>query len=169
MNTSIKTKVNRLGLVGMIISILLIVSVIIFFVSWVGVLSPHFQLFMESAWEEFIFILVDRVAAIVVYAFLFRVANGFRCCESPFDDEVIHRMSVFAWIILGYSLLSRLLNNVPNIITELQYNPTASSVLESLRILILPSFPLAVSLIVLALTKIFRYGAQLQKESDETL
>lgn len=187
MNTSIKTKVNRLGRAGQIIAILLIVSAVISSIFWtantvdtalrlIRYSKPEGDVWIDAS-DSFqnIYLLVTQITAtlagylsIVVYAFLLRTANGFRHCDSPFEDGVIRRMRVFAWGLLAVSALTMLLYNVPNLVVSLRY-PSALSVLDSISNLILPSFALSIALFVLFLVRIFRYGAQLQKESDETL
>lgn len=262
MNTNVKTKINRLGLIGMIISILLIVSTLINFAlvtrtsikaindidtndSYYGVeykaLSAvvagedtanrietdegvrynlsyvdgeevrtfsftkdgetykidvptsdfttilftvenpekelarlnHLMLF-EKAYQ--IAMIASAAFSVVVFVFLLLAADAFRRCDSPFDDRVIRRMNVFAWILLANALFNLLISIAIEISTRLA-DPsinvvgalTSSGLFESVLYLVTPSFPLVVSLIVMFLVRIFRHGAELQKESDETL
>ena len=87
--------------------------------------------------------------------FLFR---AFAKCESPFDQRVITRMRLFAfsllpWAVFSYIqgyLLSKLLNTA-----NMNINVNLAVIFTIL--------------VIFALTYIFKYGAVLQKESDETL
>ena len=83
-------------------------------------------------------------------------------------------MSVFGWSLLGLAILSALFSGISNLIVTVEdYGGNtfnyARSIYEGIKALILPSLSLVVSLIVLCMVRIFRYGAQLQKQSDETL
>lgn len=187
MNTTIKTKVNRLGRVGQIIAILLIVSAVISSIFWIANTvdtAIHMIRFSNPAGDVWIdasdnfqnaYLLTNQITAafnccfsIVVYVFLLRTASEFRRCDSPFEEGVIRRMRVFAWILLAYSAGSVVLYHVPNLVYSFRY-PATLSFIETFSSILLPSFSLAIALIVLFLVRIFRYGAELQKESDETL
>lgn len=109
---------------------------------------------------------------LVVFIFLKRLSDGFRRCDSPFDDIVVKRMNVFAWVLLIGSVAASIAEAIANALMmrgldlELSLNPAGMS--DGLHLSF--SFaPIFIALIVLFLTMIFRYGAQLQKESDETL
>ena len=109
---------------------------------------------------------------LVVFIFLKRLCDGFRRCDTPFSEDVIHRMTVFAWVMVGGAVLLSAAESIGNSLINrsldlsFSINPTGfNSGIEC-------SFsfaPILIALLVLFLTMIFRYGAQLQKESDETL
>ena len=182
MNTSIKTKINRIGKIGVIFAILLIISSVISLVMTIRQLVSYFQLYASIVSETMrasyligsVGSTVSWAVSIVVYAFLFRVATEFQRCDSPFEDNLIHQMSVFGWSLLGLAILSALFSGISNLIVTVEdYGGNtfnyARSIYEGIKALILPSLSLVVSLIVLCMVRIFRYGAQLQKQSDETL
>ncbi len=109
---------------------------------------------------------------LVVFIFLKRVCDGFRHCDTPFSDDVIHRMTVFAWVMVGGAVLMSAAESIGNSLIHrsldmsFSINPTGFN--SGLQLSF--SFaPILIALLVLFLTMIFRYGAQLQKESDETL
>ncbi len=95
-------------------------------------------------------ILVSLViaAAYITLVFAKKLAKAFEKCESPFEENVTKRMKQFAYsiipwfavMILGQGLLGTI--NIMNIL---------------------------LMAIVLLVIYIFNYGAQLQRESDETL
>ena len=239
MENSIKRKVNRIGLVGQIVSIILIVSMalscltcIVFGVvltcmpedslaihlsadidTTIGktIFGKHFdeiaksisqeqannqgfgaridvtenELIIHEESEPIVFRLTKIAPALfvkmlyfalllVVCIFLKRLSDKFRQCDTPFDNDVIHRMTIFAWVLLGGSILSHialmasdiLLVNALDFMSEVSLNINYSISMQEFS----AGLPLVIiALIVLFLTMIFRYGAQLQKQSDETL
>ena len=256
MNTNVKTKINRLGLVGVIIAIVLVVSTVINFALATNATVRRFGLDSEDAYgtlerkvltalaehedlavreetEESVICfltledgetisftknngeyevsvptsentnylfytddplgdlsrlnairffssataiaqVVSAAFSVVVFVFLLLAADAFRRCDSPFEDRVIRRMNVFAWVLLANALFNLLLSLATEIGTRVFYQNisgyyTNNGILESVLYLVTPSFPLVVSLIVLFLVRVFRHGAELQKESDETL
>ena len=111
-------------------------------------------------------------AMLVVFIFLMRLSDGFRTCDSPFADDVIKRMTVFAWVLLGSAVVSTIAEGVVNSLLmrsiDLEFSLNPTGVGDGLYASV--SFaPILIALIVLFLSMIFRYGAALQKESDETL
>lgn len=111
-------------------------------------------------------------ALLVVFVFLKRLSDGFRRCDTPFSDDVIHRVTVFAWVLVGgavaMSVAESIANSMLNRSLDLSFSLNPSGISSGLSVSF--SFaPILISLLVLFLTIIFRYGAQLQKQSDETL
>lgn len=107
-----------------------------------------------------IFILLELLtlaAVFVTVTFIIKLCKEFRTCETPFSEGVIKRMKM-----VGYSMLPWFI-----------IFPTAEAaanfmVTNNLNITLDPGM-LIMALVVLALTYIFKYGAMLQQESDETL
>ena len=107
-----------------------------------------------------IFIILEFLvlaAAFVTMTFITKLCKEIKTCETPFSESVIKRMKQ-----VGYSML-------PWFIVF----PTAEAaanflVMNNLKISLDPGM-LIMALVVLALTYIFKYGAMLQQESDETL
>lgn len=172
MNISTKKRINRMGIAGMIFSILLILSsilactnYIIGIVDTINLLSdPNMTVdFFPSPFAHYfsdVCAILHHLGFIVAYCFLLRVANRVRLCDTPFEDEVIRRMTVFARVLFGVSVFASCMG----VATWIAFQQPANAIFS-----LLPTIYLVVSLIVLGLTKIFRYGAELQKESDETL
>ena len=116
--------------------------------------------------------LIYCAALLVVFVFLLRLSKAFHRCDSPFDDLVIKRMSVFAWVLVGCAAAASIAEGIANSLLQrtvdlsFALNPSDMSTGFDFSF----SFgPILIALIVLFLTVVFRYGAQLQKESDETL
>ena len=106
--------------------------------------------------------LIRCAAMLVIFIFLLRLADAFRVCESPFEDGVIKRMMTFAWVLLGGAVLMGV--SFSGSINGMGVFSKIGGLSYSVRFA-----PVVIALVVLFLASIFRYGAQLQKESDETL
>ena len=191
MNTSVKSKVNRLGRIGQIVTVLLIISAIISLVVQIDLMAECNRQMqggieviesMGVEVEEVTVLPADDGArlsqiigvgqlagSLIVYGFLMWVAAGFRRCDSPFEEGVIRRMNVFAWVLLVFSVLTQIAYALPELIQTVQMRLGSLYLLDALQRMILPSFSLAVALFVLFLVRVFRHGAELQREVDETL
>lgn len=89
---------------------------------------------------------------------------GFLCaaierCDSPFDENVIVKMRNFAFSLLPWVILSSATNSLISSLMAGNFDMNVSIDVSMLIIV----------LVILALTYIFKYGAVLQQESDETL
>lgn len=107
-------------------------------------------------------LVVVNIAIVLTLVILFFggfLCKAFKNCESPFEENVINKMRNFAyslipWVIMSSfqeSMISSLMAGRVDINFSLDVNMTV------------------IVLIVLFLTYIFKYGAILQQESDETL
>lgn len=111
-------------------------------------------------------------ALLVIFVFLKRLSDGFRHCDTPFSDDVIRRMTVFAWVMVGGAALMSAAESIGNSLIhrslDLSFSVNPTGISNGIQLSF--SFaPILIALLVLFLTIIFRYGAQLQKEADETL
>ncbi len=116
--------------------------------------------------------LVYCAALLVVFIFLKRLCDAFRHCDTPFSDGVIRRMTVFAWVLMIGAVLSSAAEAVGNAMIRRSIDLSFSLNPADMNTGFEVSFsfaPILIALILLFLTMIFRYGAELQKESDETL
>lgn len=95
----------------------------------------------------------------VILWFVGLLCKAFRNCESPFDDLVIKRMKNFAICLIVWMALSLVLNFVFSTVFLSELNIHMGFSLGTVLL----------GLVVLGLCGIFRYGASLQKEHDETL
>ena len=87
--------------------------------------------------------------------FLFK---AFARCNSPFDEQVIKKMRLFAISLIPWSVFSMIGNFM------LANMSGAPKVTLSINIAVVFTI-----IVIFALTYIFKYGAVLQQESDETL
>ncbi len=96
---------------------------------------------------------------LVTLCFIGSLCKAFRDCKSPFEENVIRKMSNLAYALIPWALTSALANSLMDSLT-------------SNKVSIMLSIDLGVVLtvlLVLVLVYIFKYGAVLQRESDETL
>ncbi len=113
---------------------------------------------------------MKRIIIALILAFIFLVAvtvslymvkalmKSLKECETPFSDEVIKKMSHFATSLVCVVVLNTIFGGFWSTLTAgLKYRLSIN--LESI---------LLVAVIYILIT-VFKYGAQLQRESDETL
>ena len=125
---------------------------------------------MTGAVEEYEFtmkILVELLAmalgtlilTFVTLIFVGRLCKAFRDCQSPFEENVINKMQHFAYALIPWAVIS-------TITTSLTESMLNNKVIVNFRF---DLRTILIVLVVLVLVYIFKYGAILQQESDETL
>ena len=103
--------------------------------------------------------IAKALAKLVVLIILNKLSREFKNCDTPFADGVIRWMTVFAWVLLGASVFSQVASST-----------AAAMIFPSGGVQVNLNLTMVfVTLVVLFLTMIFRYGAKLQHEADETL
>lgn len=117
----------------------------------------------EYNFKDFLVVLIAAlimvVMTLVTVFFIDSLCKAFRDCASPFDADVIKKMQRFAYSLIPWAVISA----------------GAESVLSSFfTATVSVSFGIdfgmvIVILVILALSYVFKYGAVLQQESDETL
>ena len=103
--------------------------------------------------------LMAVASTIVTLVMFLKLCQAFEACRTPFDEAVIRRMTIFAWTLIVCAVVSAFaaamgsaaLAGFGKMSFDLSLNPIITA------------------LIVFFLCMIFRYGAQLQQEADETL
>ena len=103
--------------------------------------------------------LVGIASAIVTLVMFLKLCQAFEVCRTPFDEPVIKRMNTFAWTMIVCAVVSCFARGA------------ASAILSGWqRVSFTLNFSsIFIALIVFFLCMVFRYGAQLQREADETL
>ena len=112
----------------------------------------------DLAWLALMAFMVTAMTFITLL-FVGRLCKAFRDCSSPFEHNVICKMQHLAYSLIPWALLSIIWDTV---IESISTN----------RLSFMFSIDLGVILtviLVLVLVYIFKYGAVLQQESDETL
>ena len=96
---------------------------------------------------------------IVTVYFVQALCKEFRDCNSPFEENVIKKMRNLAISLIPWTIISSIIESV---LGSFMYGGLKLSISIDLGIVL-------VVLIVFVLIYIFKYGAVLQQESDETL
>lgn len=104
-------------------------------------------------------VVVSLLLTLVSLFFAAKLCKSFEKCESPFADDVIKKMRYFAWSLLPWAVFSTIPENV---ISNIFGNNIEIGISLDMNIIF-------TVLVILALTVVFKYGAMLQQESDETL
>ena len=103
--------------------------------------------------------LVGIASAIVTLVMFLKLCKAFEACRTPFDEPVIQRMTTFAWTLIVCAVVSCFARGAVSAVLSgwqrMSFNLNLTSVFTALM--------------VFFLCMVFRYGAQLQKEADETL
>lgn len=107
-----------------------------------------------------IWVALIAVISFIVCAFFFKaLMKELSAAESPFTDGIILKMRNFAIAILAASIISSVCKAIISAIFTMGHGFGLSFDFGSI----------ITAVIIFVLTVVFRYGAQLQKESDETL
>jgi len=104
--------------------------------------------------------IVYLTAVLVMLYFLGSLMKEFKRCDTPFAEGVIRKMTNFAWSLIPMAVLSGFsgrinVGSLKALSMDLSYTINLSVVL--------------VILVVFALVQVFKYGAGLQQQADETL
>ena len=106
-----------------------------------------------------IFAVVTMVALFITLIFAGRLCRAFRDCQSPFEESIVKNLTAIAYSLFPWVVM----------------NSVFSSIKESIftnNVQIMLGVDLGVVMVILlifVLAYIFKYGAILQQESDETL
>ena len=108
----------------------------------------------------YIWIAMFNCIAFVVCAFFFNgLMKELSAAPSPFTEGVVRKMKFFALAILAASVATSLVNSfIPLLLTSGHIYTLSFNFISIIAVVI-----------IFVLATVFRYGAQLQKESDETL
>ena len=112
--------------------------------------------------------LVGIASAIVALVMFLKLSDAFRVCRSPFDEAVIRRMNIFAWTLIVCAVVGSFAGSAAQSAVMAFQNAGIHVGAKNFGVS-LDLYPIFAALIVFFLCMIFRYGAQLQREADETL
>ncbi len=120
--------------------------------------ADKFELdFHDVGWMNFVLVIM-LVLVLITLVFAGGLCKAFRDCESPFEENVIKKMQHFAYSLIPWTIGSSGITGVKNLLLG-----------ESGFILSVDLWMVLIVLVVFMLVSIFKYGAVLQQESDETL
>ena len=112
--------------------------------------------------------LVGIASAIVALVMFLKLCKAFEACRSPFDEAVIRRMNIFAWTLIVCAVVGSFAGSAAQSAVMAFQNAGIHVGAKNFGVS-LALYPIFAALIVFFLCMIFRYGAQLQREADETL
>ena len=112
----------------------------------------------DIAWL-LVVVTLGLVMTMITLCFISGLCKAFRDCSTPFEANVIKKMQNFAYSLIPWALVSTVTQSVSNSLVSNKLDLTLS---VDLGVII-------VVLVVFLLVHIFKYGAVLQQESDETL
>ena len=112
---------------------------------------------LKAVWAGFVAI----SSALVTLVMFMKLCDAFRGCRTPFDEPVIRRMNTFAWTLIICSVVGSF--------ATAAVSAAVSGLTVGFDSFSLKLTPVFIALIVFFLCMIFRYGAELQQEADETL
>lgn len=116
-------------------------------------------LLLNNVGNVLLLVTFSTILTLISAIFGARFCMAIEKCESPFEDIVIKRMRFLAFSLIPWALFS----SVPGYAVGNMFNNNVKLNFSLDMNIIL------IVLIILALTVVFKYGAMLQKESDETL
>ena len=103
--------------------------------------------------------LIALACGIVTLTMFRKLCEAFSVCRTPFDEAVIARMTTFAWTLIVCAVVGCFATAAASAVvagfSKMNFNLSLT--------------PIFTALIVFFLCMVFRYGAQLQREADETL
>lgn len=102
---------------------------------------------------------VFMLAVYVSLIFAGKMCKALKTCETPFEEKVIKSMQKFGYSLIPWALLTSVVESISD-----------SFISGNIRIGISIDVSLIlIVVVVIVLSYIFKYGAMLQQESDETL
>ena len=121
--------------------------------------SNDVEIELKDTWVLLLMAALALAATFVVTVFVGKLCAALRDCHSPFEENVIKRLENFAFSLLSWSVVAVISKSIIN---SFMSGKIQIMVGVDLGMLILV-------LLILAIAYIFKYGAVLQQESDETL
>lgn len=95
----------------------------------------------------------------LVMIFIKKLCMSIRDCSTPFEESVIKGLERCTWVLIPWVVVAGVAKNVIESVLSGSHNLMFSISLSTVLVILL----------LFVLTYIFKYGAELQTESDETL
>ena len=103
--------------------------------------------------------LVYLICVVVTLFMLRKLMKSLEKCDSPFNDLTVKGMKMFGYSLIPFVVLRSIVESAWGSITSLDLNVGLNIDLTMVFVV----------LVIFALSMIFTYGAELQRQSDETL
>ena len=103
--------------------------------------------------------MVYMIPCIIVMFFIEKLCKALQTSDSPFTENVITAMERFSWSLIPWAICTSVFENIVDQAFSLTIQIKMGVSLSAILTVIL----------IFGLVKVFKYGAVLQQESDETL
>ena len=123
-----------------------------------GTMAEYSFTIRDGAWAVVIATMALAMT-FVTLCFISALCKAFRDCQSPFEENIINKMRNLAIALIPWCIISSVSDSTFNSIVSGKPNFSLSVDLGMVLVV----------LVVLVMVYIFKYGAVLQQESDETL
>lgn len=121
--------------------------------------ADTYTIYIKNLWVMMLAALIHLILTLVTLIFAGKLSKAFRDCENPFENNVINNMQKLAYSLIPWGLLG----SITESLSQTAFTNNVDIVVGvDLGIVF-------IILIILCLTYVFKYGAMLQQESDETL
>lgn len=121
--------------------------------------AEKYTIYLKDLWVLMVIALIYLVLTLVTLIFAGKLCKAFRDCTSPFEEGVIKKLQVFAYSLIPWGVIGSFVDTLGRTMFTNSVEATISIDLGIVFVI----------LIILCLTQVFKYGAMLQQESDETL
>lgn len=121
--------------------------------------GQQFVLDLHNLAGKLFVLVIMLILVMVTLVFAGSLCKAFRDCHSPFEENIIKKMQHFAYSLIPWTIVS-------SVIESIERNIMSSGHIVSVSIDV---GMILVVMVVFMLVSIFKYGAVLQQESDETL
>lgn len=125
----------------------------------VGAVTGEYTITLHDVAWMCMAVLVYVVMTMVTLCFISSLCKAFRDCQTPFEENVIKKMQNFAYSLIPWAIISSVADSVSN---SIMGHKVAINLSVDLGVVL-------IVLVVFLIVHIFKYGAVLQQESDETL
>lgn len=121
--------------------------------------GQQFVLDLHNLAGKLFVLVIMLILVMVTLVFAGSLCKAFRDCRSPFEENIIKKMQHFAYSLIPWIIAS-------SVIESIESKIMSSGQIVSVSIDV---GMILVVMVVFLLVSIFKYGAVLQQESDETL
>ncbi len=125
----------------------------------IGMITDEFTFTLHDVAWMCLAVLVYVVMTMITLCFISSLCKAFRDCQTPFEENVIKKMQNFAYSLIPWAIISSVADSVSN---SIMGHKVAINLSVDLGVVL-------IVLVVFLIVHIFKYGAVLQQESDETL
>lgn len=113
----------------------------------------------SDLWIVFLLGIVSLAALFVTLVFAGRLCKAFRDCQSPFEESIVKNLNYLAYSLFPWVVLNSITDSIAESIFTNNFQMSLGVDVGIVLVIFM----------IFVLAYIFKYGAVLQQESDETL